>query len=290
MNTAKASNFIAILNETETAGAIVYWRMSGSIDTARLQEEWLARGLDPALLPRKVAAPTALHRAMCEQTNKHRIVRPLGQKAWALVEERVSESDTATLDAAWSGEPLFRASVGANGELDITPSWYYAADKLRADYAVALRAMSQTDVSHWLTKLVDTVDAIGLRDTGGLYFVPRHTLDAWRLMTAAIRAASAHTIFAVPAMKSEETVAAVVDAVTSEAEAECEALDKALLAEKLGPRALDSQLARTNAAEAKLERYEAILGQKLEGVRARLTQARVAVTTAILMAAPADAE
>jgi hypothetical protein len=275
---AAHSSYVALAEAHELAGSIVYWRLEGSLDAERLSVAWAAQNLDPELLPSAPTSATALHRALRGLGEKRRLVRPLeGHKGWALVDERANGDELAYFVE-------LRAYVNGGDQIVVTPQEHPEASELRAAYARHLREVSQADVGGWLCRMIAKVEAVALRDTGGVYFVPRHGLDTWNKMTAAINAASAHVVFGIPAMKADETVAAVVDAVTNEAEKECLLLEAEVMREQVGERALLTRMERVNQAEAKLARYEVILGKRLENVAERLNQARAAVSAAILTA------
>ncbi len=276
------SKIIAVQASIEgVTGEVCYWRLSGSVDLERLRAEWVKAGLDEKLLPAPPSPQAALRRAVGELADRRSLVRPLeGGKGLALVRERATGDELAY-------EVALRA-YATGGHLTIDPPDHLRVAALQVNYAVALNEVSAADVGGWLCRLVQYVDAVALRDTGGVYFVPRHRLGEWHRIVGAVRAATGHQVFGIPAMPADETIAAVVDAVTTEAERDCALLEEQVLAGDLGERALKNRLDRADAAKEKLARYESILGQKLDGVRGRLMRARGAVAAALLSAIPAE--
>jgi hypothetical protein len=274
------TGYMVVERPVEEAGAMVFWRLSGSLDLAKLKAAWATEGLEEKLLPDPPSEQVALKRAIRDFAESRRLVRPLEHRAgWSIVVE------TAKGDALEYSQALTVKLNGA-GQPVCDPAEHPAAGAIEAAYTHNLDNVSQGDVSGWLCRLMDRVDAVSLRDTGGVYFVPRHCLDRWRAMVRAIRSASAHAVFGVPAMPADETVAAVLDAITNEAMADVTALADQLAKGELGERAMESRLTKTNSIELKLGRYEALLGTKLEDVRAKLDAVRQNLTVAILTASP----
>ena len=173
-------------------------------------------------------------------------------------------------------------------DVEVWPSYHPDADRVRETFYANKNRVTQGDIAGWLPRIVADADAVALRDTGGVYFVPRHALHHWREMVAAVRACSAHGVLGVPALAVDETIDAVMDAVVAEAEREADRTDAQVLA-GLGERALETRKRETEALEQKLGRYESILGKRLEDVRERVMRVQAGIAAAILVAV-ADAE
>jgi hypothetical protein len=277
------SSYVAV-ESVETAGSAVWWRLSGGLNLAALEAAWVEAGLDPELLPRAPSPQTALARAAKTQAGPRMLVRSLdGGKGWAIVAEKAQGED---LDYAVEA----RLGLNAAGQLVVKPVDHKRADELAASYRRHLTDLIQADVSPWLTKLMGTVHAVSLRDTGGVYFVPRTHLDMWRAMVAAIRKASSHAVLGMPCMRTDEAIEAITDAIAQEARAEAEALEEELAkaqsgdadAPKLGSRALEGRLTKADRVKAKVASYEALLGQKLDALHERLDEVKAKLARARL--------
>lgn len=269
--------------DISTAGAAVWWRLSGGLRLGELTQAWEDLGLDEGMLPKAPSAHTALARAAKELAGPRTLIRCLQRGGWAVVHERPQQDG---LDYNVSAQVHLR-----DGACLVTPEDFDLADTVKAAFARHQQEVTQTDVSSWLAGLMKACKAVSLRDTGGIYFVPRQSLGDWHWMVQAIRAASNHVIFEMPCMRTDDAVRAIVDALTQEAEAEVaalsEELDKTIEGEtKLGGRALDSRLAKADRVKEKVASYETLLGtglatlhSKLDAVRAQLARARLATST-----------
>ena len=176
-----------------------------------------------------------------------------------------------------------------NGEdrLSVNPPTFPQAGELRAAYERHLGCMSANDVSTWMCELLKVVNGVSLRDTGGIYFIPRSSLATWRAMMGAVRACSAHAVFEVPALRSDEAVEAILDAITREAETAAADMEEEIIMTDLGARALRTRANRCEAIQRKLEDYEQLLGRGMDTLKERLGGLQAQMAAAAL-AASAD--
>lgn len=277
-----SEGFMAVTTNIDTAGSIVWWRLSGILRHNVLKATWIGEGLDEDLLPKPTKDKTALSRALkeLERGNKHRLIRKLQTGGWAIVNETAQGDD---LDYAIDCRVEMN---GAGPKFD--PEFHPIAPEVFARFQHNKEHLTQTDVSSWLTKLTDHVRAVSLRDTGGVYFIPREKLPTWEKMVKAIRMSSAHVIHKVPALKSEEAVEAILDAITREAQAEVEGLENALVDDGLGERALTNRAAKCDDIRQKLETYEGLLGKSLDGFKNKMEDLKANLAAAALIAGMAD--
>lgn len=277
-----------ITPELAEAGCVSYWRLSGAVDLGKLRSAWQDAGLDSQLLPASPSPETALRRSVSDLRAKRRLVRPLARRgAWAIVDERVDKG-TNTID--W--HVTCRVTL-AGGRVVIEPATHDLYDKVHTGYRQHLAELAPEDVSAWLVSLASREKAAALRDTGGVYFVPRPSMDFWRRATDAIRAASNHKIFRIPAMKNAEAVEAILDAVTEEAGRETAIMEAELLEtgdDALGLRAIDTRSARCAEVLEKVAAYEELLGVKMDTVRQRVEDLRAGLAAAALMASAGGGE
>lgn len=271
-------SILALDEHTAATGALVYWRLEGELDPQELGVLWKRAGLDPAWLPQTPAPSTALARALRERMSRRRMLRPLdGRAGHALVQEAAEGDDLSysvglkvKLDAA--GRPVFE------------PADHPLAEDIRHDYNKHLETCSAEDIGLWLCNTTRRVDALGLRDRGGFYYIPPHQVGTWDAIVSCLKGVSEHRVFKIPALTSGEAVEAILDAIATEAGAEAAKMEAELLADELGGRALTGRVSRCEAVEEKVSRYEALLGTKMDAIRARLTSLRGNLAAAALMA------
>jgi hypothetical protein len=285
-----AATIIAMPDMGEnTSGAIAYWRLSGAIDYDDLEQAWTKRALDPKLMPSPVTPGTALKRTMQTFKDSSVLVRPLREEreGFVLVHEQYVNGRPSYTNGM---EVSLVAQMDGTYDLNIAN----VADEISAGEVTSVFAtwrrqlgiLTQSDISSWLVHLVRTVDAVRLRDTGGIYFIPRYMLPLWDTYVAAIRESSSSLVFQIPAMKSDEAINAIVDAMTNEAQEAVEAMAKEIdtWGEEPNKRAVNVRTERLRVLEEKLGKYESLLGVKLDELRGQVGEVGARLAEAALMA------
>lgn len=257
-------NNIVVVNDLDpnVAGAISYWRLSGKVDYIKLVKALEAKVSEEESipLPPQTSPEKALRRACREHmTPKGRILRKMDGDAhgWEMFEEESKEEDGNKL----VHNRLFSAKVDRWIEVD-DPSGKYGT-RLEEDFRAHLDTITHADVSAWLVRCVYKMSALAMRDSGGIYFVPRHRLPIWKAVRASLQAAGqGNEVFTIPAMRTEDTIDAVIDSLQSEAQATMEALEKEVAEASLGSKAIRNRADQCNVLTAKVQRYEELLGRK----------------------------
>jgi hypothetical protein len=296
MTIAPETELVVTPETVVTAGLISYWRLKDTIKLDALTAAWTARGLDPALLPKSVTDEVAFGRAVREQAAKRRLVRPLKRRgAWAVVDERIVDErpvyltvltarfDSATDDDA--GGPRFHQEEGH------TSAYIGLRDAIVTAYVRNQGELDSTDISAWLVTLAAKQSAVSLRETGGIYFVPRPHVDFWRRAASAIESVSGHRIFKIPAMRNNEAIDAITEAMTAEAERAANEIAEELSRtgdEALGNRALKTRAETCAALQSKVAAYEGFLGVQMTRVQERLSLLSANIATAVLLETPEE--
>lgn len=296
--TTKVTNVVAV-NDAKEAGAVCWWRLSGTVEHDSLKAVWETLGLDTDLLLNDTTPAAALRRSMHYFHKGRVLVRALGKGAgFAVVHETVDDAldmhhrvlMNARLVRQDDDNELLTFTPGVDGEVNEK-----LAAEIRARYEHALSTYSVDDISNWMSSvLLPAVNAVGLRDKGGIYFVPRTSIDTWRNMVTAIREVSSHQVFEMPALSSAEAIDAILDAVSREAQEAAERMEVELIEEDLSVTALKNRVAKLDKALNKVTKYESLLGTNLDTLRERMTslsaQMAAAIFTAQAQADQADDE
>jgi len=300
MTLDKTADVVAISDLTpDTAGAIVLWRLSGETNYGHLKAAFVAQGVEEKLLPDLPSPQEALQRAMREHVSKRTLLRTLpGRRAgFALVDEY-----EATEQEASEGTPLrYRVRfttrlVSVEGQAEPTLECSNTAlaefNKVVADYQLNLTKLTAEDTASWLSAMVRGVSAVPLRDTGGVYFVPRETLPLWRKLVAALKTASATYVAEIPALRSTEAIGAILDSLSREAAQQMAGMEEELkeaAVASLGGRAIKTRVGKCEAMAEKLEVYERLAGVSLDELRSRLEGLRANLAAAALIAHSVEA-
>jgi hypothetical protein len=267
---------IVVTEENTEAGAVVWFELSGPVDHDRLCEAWEKEGLDPNLLPSLPSPEVALARAVREHSGRRLLARRVEAGHWALV------SETTTEDKKLHHEVVTVARLGKD-VLVVEPEH----PGIRSSFAGNLEVLDSNDISNWLIQLARAAKAVSLRPMGGIYFLPKLVLEQFRRYARALESVSGHHVHRIPAMRTDEAVAAVLSAITAEAESEAEAFEKELSDNTLGARGFDNRATSAQAMKEKLASYEELLGVSLPALSDKLERLRGSLAAAALMKAAA---
>lgn len=292
MNQRSPSPVIALPSTlTTAAGAIVYWRLSGTMESEALYRAWTRAGFDADELPSTVSPLVALKRAIewdnSKELDASYMVKPLSTAEGYAVLERHEELDSdGKPKQTWA--PFFSAALGAGrvkvwspeGTSDESSRQSRLTDRLD----VELDLFHAHDISTWLVKQIATFQAVSLRDTGGFYFIPAPMVDRWNTFAEVVHEASQHMLMSIPAMTSKQASLAVITALMDEV-TDTTARYTASLEEGKSKRWLDSRGEKLGELLDKVEMYEGAVGQKLDDLRAELTVLRAKFVTAAMAVA-----
>lgn len=252
-------------------GSVVYWQLSGVVELKKLRGAWLTAGLDEADLPPATSPKTALRRAMEALTDGQRVMLKNGSSPeWVGLYERIVENGKpkyvlqfeARLNSSdMFGDPVLQDATGQ-------PVGEDSRDAVEIGFSKELRSIHHHDLSGWLVSAVRKHEAVSLRESGGFYFVPRTSLDRWRVMTKAIESVTKCAFWELPAMGSKQAAEAILDALTREVSEYVGGIDEQI--GKVGVRALASREREVERYEARIATYEGILGGKLDALRVKM--------------------
>jgi hypothetical protein len=283
-----ATNLIAIQDHEinkQAVGRIVFWQLAGSVNRTRLAET-LHNASTAATPPEEVSPGVAVHRAVetVARANSGE-ARQLTRGVWAIVGKGEAQETGTTLGSiAYAVKSKARVAPLPSG---IAVEGEHEAALVNA-FAEAKAALSPQDVSVWLTKQLELLGAVALRETGGFYFVPQDVIFAWEEIATAVKLASSHKLYAVPALKSQDALDAILGAVTLDTQAACAEASRDL--GTLGKRGLATREGELSALVQRASRYEAILGKKLDTLRVAIEETRASVATAMFALGSEESE
>jgi hypothetical protein len=275
---------LVVLPETEAkalgtaCGAVVMWELSGTLQESALTAAWTAAGLSTALLPELPSPEEALTRAVKELRGYEARAASKRGGEWALSPRGTAEDRGNEIALRVS----LRAKLDDLGRPQFSPEGRAEGVAIRDSYYRSLGEWNATDMSGWLVRLAHHCGAVGLKSSGGVYFIPAQGMQEWSAICSVLTVVSRHRVHRIPAMRTSETVAAVLAAVSREAQETSEEMEEALVKEGVGERALRSKQAACESLEKKLSGYSELLGDSLPRVLEGLERTRAAVSAAIL--------
>lgn len=275
----------------QSTGAIVWWHLTGDTDIKRLQEAWEEQGLDPEWLPGLPSEKVALTRAVDDviKSNRVRKKHRISDAHWSIFDVKADQESTEFQEQC-------RVALSDHKTPVVTPDTHPLAPQLSYHFNLHRAKLEARDIGTWLsTKMLDKVNAVSLRQNGGIYFVHRDHVETFQKVRLALKKATSHLMFEMQAMKNDEAVEAILFAITAEAEAQAQAVEADLDAHdqadedakgngKMGGRALRTRHEQCEKMIKKVEAYEKLLDRSLADMRARLEDLAVSSMEAAMIA------
>lgn len=290
------TSIVAVSDASITCGAVTFWRLQGEVDLAKLRVGFAAAGLPEEWLPSPPSSKVALTRALAAIKTSGKSIVHLKNGGHAVVALRENESETDLAKRVTASATL-TVKLGCNAAEETClivdfPENDEQAERDATDVHGLWQHYCQSvvhgDASPWLSQLMTKLDALCLRDGGGVYFVPATHVQTWSKIVTALASASAYRVSTIPAMKSDEAVASILAALEDEAASHVAAIDALLEADEVGARAIRNRIKETDDVAAKLARYEALLGEKLTAMTEKLETTRASLSLAEMAAMNAD--
>lgn len=245
--------------------------------------------LDPELWPEARTEDFALTRTVKDELPSDCKSEKLTDGGYAITRKQ----NTRDVKGA-NVEPMTDLRVwrikGRPGELRFDVAEHPLIENIRKTYRLHVNCFCRADFSDWFCKILyETCGATTvLRKHGGSYCCPHDTISIWVQVEAIIKDVTQHYMDSIRCFTSDDcAMASVLHGITKEAESLQDDLDKALEkhvggSKVLGSRALETLRNNIEAMEAKLKRYEGLLGKSLASVTDELDTIDTAVAHAII--------
>lgn len=285
MNSTLDVGVVAVEEGAAGCGGMTWWSLSGSVGLEDLAEAWEAEGFHPDLLPTQPSPEAALHRAAADQAGKRMLCRPLKRGMWELRCEIVVDDGAAAPTLSHLFE--CRVELRPDGTPLVTPADHVLAKPILHAFNVYRTVLTADDLSVWLSTMARRERGIPLRERGGVYFIPGgEHVARWRKLARALRAASAHRVYEVPALRTDNAVEAILTALRHDAEEQLKVVADYLDQgpEGVSTRGLNAYGRKAEEVRAKLDYYAGLLGVALPDLRARTVDLAGALTAAKLLA------
>jgi len=287
--TTQIQNVIAV-DSADGAGAVTWWRCS-DVDHTALCEKLTALGVDAKHHPVMVDDAQLLTRGLNHLATHGNLrsggklkVIPLGDTSCYSLER------TTVVNRDVHHTTVLKVLL-KDGSLHCWEDETGAAEQLAASVDKFRGVLDGYDVGMWLAGVVlPSMNALTLRDRGGVYYVPPTTIARYREIAGALADLSKCRIFEMPAMECEQACAAILDAVQREAEKAARKMEDELIDGDLSPRALKNRTRDIDKVLSKVASYEAMLGASLTTLHERFELLSAQVAAAILTASAPEAE
>lgn len=281
-----ARDLVILAEHNEIAGSVAFWTFSGSVGLAAFEAAWAAAEIEEELKPKVIGADVALARACKDATGRigrgiWTFPRRLAEgRGWTVIEEVEVDGRkthrhllTATLNADKSAVQI-EAINAIPAEVE-----YYTL-KISENFSKLRADLSATDMGSWLARtVVPRLEGVCLRESGGVYYLPAHSTQKFTKVIELARSLHSGSIYAIPAMKGEDSARAAIDALAREVEETVKEIraaiadhdqDGTLCDKPLHGKFANNRQKQIAEARAKVVRYENLLGLSMATTRREL--------------------
>jgi hypothetical protein len=256
-------------HKIEGLGMVVAWSPNGDADLQKMADAFAGIGFgEYAPSPRELKE--ALRAALVgEFSKKNRRVAPCDPgyevtqeiKIDGEVRNRHEHILSAWIERDQSGAEI--VCVDDPGMVDHVHQWVEEARK----------KVDSTAIGAALTKTVDALKGIKIRDAGGAYWLPPASVARWLQLAEALNNAGRPVrLREFEQAATARTVASVLDAVEAHVSSTLDAMLTEIEKGTLGERALSKKQQETMDLADQLTEYETVLGEKLDAVRSRIAE------------------
>jgi len=268
-----------IKKEIKYNGILTYWSLTEGTNRESLRAGFEALNKSH-LLPEVLEDSQALKRSMQKHFggSNRVLIRPLDK----LVGYEVVNEDASGETMEYETE--CRMGIIA-GKIFSNPLDHRLVDSVNATYKFEKQLVSSAKLGGVLVRAVQELQGISLRPSGGFYWVPDSSREAWEDVSRVVsNAHDRNRVWSIKTSTDTNTVEAVCDSLVAQCEKKLEVLEGELVHGDLGKRALATRERNAQELDSLMKAYEGILGKTLTSLRERAADAESAAVAAILEA------
>lgn len=266
--------------EVSIAGAVTYWTLAEFSDSDKLSAGLEAIGLGP-YAPVPPTPLVAVKRALVETfTKRKHLVRPLAGDKYAVVREEKRGSND--LDY----EIVFRVHADRTDNLSFDKPDHPAVPAFEAAYHQQRKQVPSGAVGSALASIAHALGGVRLRESGGVFWMPADSLDKWNAVAGVVTVAADEgraVVYRLRTAIDDSAVEAVSDAITRDVEDSIADIRRKLKDQERQS-SFEKRKTEAVALDARVAKYEAILGKTLDVLRKQAKDAENEASLAALAA------
>jgi hypothetical protein len=291
------SNFVSIPDlELKSAGATIWWKLRDVTTRLALSEALHEQGVDKErwLIPAEPSPERCLRRAIKGLREYRRLIRPLkGGHGWALVSEKATEdnlehaTDVIVKLNPGNNEVLWEPTYEGRTRLTWT-QLDEMEDTVRKSFEEQFHTLNHGDLSAWLLKQVHSLNAVTLREGGGVYFIPPSHVSHWNDIGETLKVLGESRAYSMQAIRANDAVEAVFDSLVDEATAMAAIINTKMDEGSWGVRAMHNRIEVCEEFMSKVKRYGGFLDTNMDRVLQQVEELKTDLSAAILAADDED--
>lgn len=265
-------------------GDIVFWALSdATITRTDLESKWKQTGLPTALLPEPVTLERSFKLAVREAQVGlgERLIRPLIDDEAHVVFAVVHEAKHADM-LVYTQEAKIELDL-LHGVVNSDHPAHELVVAVKARFAVLRDTHSPDDIRRTITRTLQHLSAVLLRDSGAIWYVPAPNAAALRHLQACIEGIGHSKLYLLPVHDTADGSRTLGDAATKSIETELEELKKEVASFVAQPPERTSTLVRRfdafDGLRARAELYRSVLSVQVNDLDASLNQLAASIET-----------
>lgn len=260
------SRMVAVKNEADSTGSILFWRLGGTIEVAKLAAAVKEAGLSDKFLPNDVTPGAAFTRATEALKERDTLVRK-HPKGGILIVEEIQKGDD--LDYRKCCRLFLEEGELKSETLDYSDTETAAIrDQVNRDYQTALATYAHIELSAYLVAAAKTLKGVTFTRSGGFYYVGKEEAKVMAKVQSVVETLGVSKVYLIPVTESSQTVRAVFDAVALEMGQRFDEMADELNA-GTGKRAAAHRLDELTEISTTIKHYETLLGVQFNAVEVR---------------------
>jgi hypothetical protein len=260
-------------------GDLVFWQLSdASVDRATFETRWQSAGLAAELLPEPPTAEKALKTAVREAAvgQHNRLIRLAVENettlGFAIVFEE-KHPETGTLTYAQEARVTMDRAFGTIGTDN---NGHEVVQAIVTKFNKLLNTHTADDVRRTITRTLASFNAVTLRESGGIYWVPAPYAKQLRQLQGCIQQFGHSEVYLLPVHDSADANRTLGDVAQQSLEVELESLKTEVAAFVAQPPERTSTLVRRfdafEALRGRAQLYRDILSVQVKDLDSTLTQ------------------
>lgn len=272
-----------ITDQLRVGGAVVFWSASATSDRAQIVAGFESLGIGH-LAPEPKTPLAALRDALGHTFHGNGyLVQPLKNKKEngyevLEVERGITANDYRQI---LSGRVVEHAGC-------VKVALHPPSPTVLNAYQASLDYVTAGAVGKALVAVVDYLQGVPLRPSGGVYWIPERAIETWGKVAAAIESAAVKdtesNVYVMSNVMTADTIRAVRDAISLDVKTQVKTIHEEITAGDIGRFALASRENRLTKLRGRISEYESILGEIMPALHEMTKSCKDAAMTARLKA------
>ena len=280
---------MGIEKEVKQNGVIVWWSLTDGTNVNLLREGFEDLDLGH-LVPEVSENSQALKRSLRTHfPGRDKLIRPIrGACGFAVVQEddsgkEMEYDEVLRVVVANISNAVPDAAEHVRHQVVTNPLDHPFRSAIHESYLFEKELIPAASLGKVLVQACREISGIPLRPRGGMYWIPKASVESWDKIVAVVENANrGNKTWKMKTSTDPESIQAVCDSLMIQVENQLATMEEELQGGELGKRALETREQAAKNLDSLCKTYEGILSLTLEDLRGRVQSVETAACNAIL--------